>query len=92
MKKIIHLSDLHYGWKSRTDKSLKNIILNICFEKEPASNYVVVATGVCVNNANDGKHDKVKAQFNKLTEAGFDVLVVPGNHDMVRELQVKRNL
>lgn len=81
MKKIIHLSDLHYGWQKQTDVALQTIITNILFEKEPASDYVVVVTGDLVNNAHDKKHKKVRASFDKLVEEGFTVLVVPGNHD-----------
>jgi len=81
MKKIIHLSDLHYGWKKWANETFKKIISNIHFEKEPTSAYVVVVTGDVVDNANHGKQIKVREQLTILKNAGFDVLVIPGNHD-----------
>ncbi|MBN2010539.1 metallophosphoesterase [candidate division KSB1 bacterium] len=81
MRKIIHLSDLHFGWKKKIDTALKNIVHNICFEKEPAADYVIVITGDLVDNANDRKQIDLMEFLLILDAAGFDVLMVPGNHD-----------
>ena len=91
MKKIIHLSDLHYGWKKRANKALKNIVASICFEKEPAFNYVVVITGDLVNNANKSAlYPAVQQQLEILKQKGFEVLVIPGNHDYGNGLSGKK--
>lgn len=79
MKKIIHLSDLHIGFSDCSDR-FSRIVRDINFLKEPASNYVVVVTGDLVDSAFDGKnYGEAKALLDCLR--GFDVLVVPGNHD-----------
>ncbi|MFQ5965094.1 MAG: metallophosphoesterase family protein [Candidatus Scalinduaceae bacterium] len=80
-KKIIHLSDAHVGYKDLSRK-LEDIVTKIIFMKEPASDYVIVHTGDIVENAaKKGSYDKAKAHLNRLKDAGFTVLVVPGNHD-----------
>ncbi|HPO14542.1 MAG TPA: metallophosphoesterase [Candidatus Hydrogenedentes bacterium] len=81
MKKIIHLSDAHAGYQvcgARMDQ----IVTNIIFRKEPASDYVVVVTGDLVNDATEERnYPEVKSYLDRLTSAGFEVLVIPGNHD-----------
>lgn len=81
MKKILHLSDLHIGFGDLS-VSFQRIVRNIVFLKEPASNYVVVITGDLVETAFDNKNfAEARAHLAVLEEAGFKVLVVPGNHD-----------
>jgi 3',5'-cyclic AMP phosphodiesterase CpdA len=81
MKKIIHLSDTHVGYKV-CGHMLDRIVADIIHDKEPARDYVVVATGDLVDDATcEGNYAEAKGYFDCLTSAGFDVLVVPGNHD-----------
>lgn len=81
IKKIIHLSDLHVGFADSNTR-LQRIIRNIAFLKEPASDYAVVITGDIVETAFDEKnYVEARAHLAILEEAGFTVLVVPGNHD-----------
>ena len=81
MKKIIHLSDLHVGYQVCGAKFAR-IVTNIIFTKEPAVNYVVVVTGDLVETAlQEQNYAEVKASLDRLTNAGFTVLVAPGNHD-----------
>lgn len=80
MKKIIHLSDLHLGYPElaeRFDCTIRQLI----FEKEPADDYVVVITGDLVENAHQDSFDIARAPMERLRDAGFEVLAVPGNHD-----------
>jgi predicted MPP superfamily phosphohydrolase len=80
MKKIIHLSDLHFGYKHCTDK-LKKIVKKI-INNHDADSHVVVVTGDLVDNANRKPAFKnVWEELEKLEKQGFLVLVVPGNHD-----------
>jgi 3',5'-cyclic AMP phosphodiesterase CpdA len=81
MKKIIHLSDLHVGYKDLGER-FRGIIDNMIFLKEPASDYVVVITGDLVENAGrSSNYREVRTYLETLKAAGFTVLVVPGNHD-----------
>lgn len=83
MKKIIHLSDLHIGFKSQDlKKRFEGIVQSIIFVKEPAEDYVVVITGDLAEKATDpANHEAAKICIEKLQSHGFIVLVVPGNHD-----------
>ncbi len=79
MKKIIHLTDPHLGYGNLTER-FRLIVRNIIFAKEPSSNYVVVLTGDIVDDANDG-YDEAMVAIQRLRNAGYTVLVCPGNHD-----------
>ena len=81
MKKIIHLSDTHVGYEDLVTK-FGDIVTRIIFTKNPADNYVVVVTGDIVDDATrKGSYHEASAHLNRLKDAGFFVLVVPGNHD-----------
>jgi len=81
MKKIIHLTDTHIGYKDLSTK-MGDIITRIIFTKENASNYIIVHTGDVVEDATrDGSYEEALAHFKRLTDAGFTVLYAPGNHD-----------
>jgi predicted MPP superfamily phosphohydrolase len=55
---------------------------NILFEKEPASNYVIIISGDLVEKATDSSsYAEAKLYIDLLKDAGFRVLVIPGNHD-----------
>lgn len=80
MKKIIHLSDLHYGSR-RVKRDFKKIIDNI-MKLTPADEYVIVITGDLIDNGfNERHHEECKIIFDTLEAANFKVLFVPGNHD-----------
>lgn len=79
--KIIHLSDLHIGYGDLADR-FSCIINTMILQKQPAKQYVVVVTGDIVDNAFEKSHyDLAKMLFARLTDSGFTVLAVPGNHD-----------
>lgn len=81
MKKIIHLSDLHIGYQNCA-LQFNTLVDSIIFTKTPASDYVVVVTGDLVDDANvQSSYSQAKHYLDKLKQAGFTVLVVPGNHD-----------
>lgn len=83
MKKIIHMSDLHVGYKDNADQFLE-VVEKIKLQRgDRAGEYVIVITGDLVDDAHD-RDDcyRVKAGLNILKEAGFKhILLVPGNHD-----------
>jgi len=81
MKKIIHLTDTHIGYKDLSTR-MGDIVTRIIFTKEDASDYVIVHTGDVVEDATrDGSYDEALSHFKRLQAAGFKVLFVPGNHD-----------
>jgi len=81
MKKIIHFSDLHIGYKNLS-KKFSCIVENVIFVKEPAEEYIIVVTGDIVEKSTEpANYSEAKMYFKKLASAGFTVLVIPGNHD-----------
>lgn len=81
MKKIIHFSDLHIGYNDNS-KRFEDIITNMIFTKEPAGDYVVVITGDIVEDATrEGVYQEAYKHIVRMKDAGFHVLVCPGNHD-----------
>ena len=81
MKKIIHLSDLHIGYVDCGEK-FRQIVSNLSFIKEPASDYVIVITGDIVDNATiESQKDEAIHAIRQLEANGYRVLLVPGNHD-----------
>jgi 3',5'-cyclic AMP phosphodiesterase CpdA len=81
MKKIIHFSDVHVGYGDLGRRFLY-ITENVIFDKQPAEDYVIVITGDLIDNAlNATNFEEMRLYLEKLKHAGFEVLVVPGNHD-----------
>ena len=82
-RKIIHLSDLHVGYAEQDlSARFQKILSNIAHRCQPSSNYVILITGDLVELATDEvSHLEVRKHLKEIEEAGFRVLVVPGNHD-----------
>jgi len=81
MKKIIHLSDLHVGYRD-CGKRFHTIVRNIKKLQQPAKDFIIVITGDLADNANINEHrEEAASGIEELQRAGFRVLVVPGNHD-----------
>jgi predicted MPP superfamily phosphohydrolase len=81
MKKIIHLSDTHIGFEDMSSR-MADMVTRIIFTKENASDYIIVHTGDVVDDATkEGNYAEAVAHFKRLTDAGFTVLIAPGNHD-----------
>lgn len=83
MKKIVHLSDLHIGYKDFKERFF-SVINDLRSEIEgKPSQYVVIITGDLVHNANKkGTYNDALEGLKYLERSGFKhVLVVPGNHD-----------
>ncbi|MEZ4527979.1 MAG: metallophosphoesterase [Desulfobacterales bacterium] len=81
MRKIIHLSDIHIGYKdmgTRFDRIVTQMIFHNC----PGNHYLVLITGDMVDDATkDGSYEEACFQISRLKKEGFRVLTVPGNHD-----------
>lgn len=81
MKQIIHLSDLHIGYGDLT-RRFAAIVDNILYAMQPPHRYVVVVTGDLVDSAAPPSNfPTARRQLGRLEQAGFTVLVIPGNHD-----------
>jgi len=81
MKKIIHLSDIHIGYKDMNTR-FGDIVTRMIFHKQPGSSYIVVITGDMVDDATrGGSYQEALVHLRRLKDAGFEVLAVPGNHD-----------
>lgn len=82
MKRIIHLSDTHIGHKDLST-TMGDMVTRIIYTKENAADYVVLITGDIVEDATRaGSYEEASAHLNRLTDAGFTILPVPGNHDL----------
>ncbi len=83
MRKIIHLSDLHIGFRNLEEKAIAvfDRIRAVITERPPR--YIVVITGDLVNNATvAGSYERARKALDYLRTLGFKtILVVPGNHD-----------
>jgi len=80
-KKIIHLSDLHCGYRDLTEK-FTTMVTDIRSHAKPAHEHVIVITGDLVDTSlPQDSYTAVLNQLERLKEAGFPVLVIPGNHD-----------
>jgi 3',5'-cyclic AMP phosphodiesterase CpdA len=80
MKKIIHFSDIHIGHKDMYQR-FRDVIRSLVMIKQPAKNYVIVITGDIVEEASKENYRTAKKCLDILTDQGYQVLIVPGNHD-----------
>lgn len=88
---IIHLSDLHIGYRNCENK-VQAIIKNI-IKQEEAANTIIIITGDIVENAfHDKEINAAHKLINQLKEAGFTLLICPGNHDYGNGLINKKEI
>lgn len=79
--KIIHLSDTHIGNgdnAERTDLVIAHVLAN---PPDDPSHCVVLHTGDVIDKALPENRQAAKARLDRLQQAGFRVIVCPGNHD-----------
>ena len=82
MSKLIHLSDLHIGHKE-LGKRAWAIANRIILNKPQAEDYVLILSGDLVESGfNENSLLEAEALVDHLRAAKFDVLIVPGNHDV----------
>src|ERR1044072_9441961 len=73
MKKIVHLSDLHFG---RIDAGLVEPLVDAVNEAEPA---LVVVPGALTQRARAQQFEEARAFLDRLPKPQ---VIVPGNHDV----------
>jgi 3',5'-cyclic AMP phosphodiesterase CpdA len=79
--KVLHLSDIHIGYQDCTER-FSVIIGNIIASLTPAWQFVIVVTGDIVDNGwRENQLDEAVMLLKRLEDAGFTVLMAPGNHD-----------
>ncbi|MCK4829991.1 metallophosphoesterase [bacterium] len=83
MKKIIHMSDIHVGFRDHAQRFQRLTERLIQEMGMHAADCVIVITGDIVNNANNqDAYSRAKATLDVLKKNGFvNILLVPGNHD-----------
>ncbi len=80
MLKILHLSDLHIGTENLGAR-FQNMVTEL-IKLEKGENYVVVITGDIIDDYTiGGALEEAKEQIDRIKNAGFHVLIAPGNHD-----------
>lgn len=78
--KIIHLSDLHIGFWNCEAKAAK-IVDKIIKDEDPQSSVIIITGDVVEQGRRDKNLAKALKLVNELKDAGFSVLICPGNHD-----------
>ena len=80
---MIHLSDIHIGKNEKKEFDRYNGLVRQIIDTEDASGSIVIITGDTCDNANDINYNDHPAALaiKALKDKGFDVLVIPGNHD-----------
>ena len=85
-RKILHLSDLHIGLNGseKNSNALKRIVVKIikCYENDQPKPLIII-TGDIADYGNGPSNciAEAKSLLQPLTNAGFKVLPIPGNHD-----------
>jgi len=83
MKKIIHISDLHIGFKNMGERYHQIINKLISKKGKEAHDYVILISGDLIDNAHQQEdYGEVTAGLERLRQTGFEnILIIPGNHD-----------
>ncbi len=78
--KIIHLSDLHIGyWRCGSRASI--VIEKIIKDEDPEKSVIIITGDIVEQGRRDKNLAAASKLVKKLEDAGFTVLICPGNHD-----------
>jgi len=78
--RIIHLSDLHIGYRDCGAKAAR-IVENIIAYENPVSNIIVVTGDIADRGVDDNDLAAGLKHMVELRRNGFTVMICPGNHD-----------
>ncbi len=78
--RIIHLSDLHIGYRDCGEKTAR-IVLNIIKRESPDNNIIVITGDIADRGACEADLSAGQELLERLRSRGFTVLLCPGNHD-----------
>jgi len=85
MKPLLHMSDLHFGRNKTTNDGAHAAIDAILTRWGGGTpKPIIVATGDIVQDGESDQYDLARAEIGRLRVAGFEVFLVPGNHDYGR--------
>jgi 3',5'-cyclic AMP phosphodiesterase CpdA len=85
MKPLLHISDLHFGRNKTTNDEAHAAIDAILTRWGGGTpKPIIVATGDIVQDGESDQYDLARAEIGRLRVAGFEVFLVPGNHDYGR--------
>jgi len=91
MKYIIHMSDLHLGLAetdARFDRLCRGLLNTNWIEPEET---VIVITGDLMDDAfSDAGYRTAREYIELLKRGGFDVLMIPGNHDYGNGIKLEK--
>lgn len=76
---IVHLSDTHVGVRDNLSR-LNKIVTTVISNYHPKDT-VVLHTGDLIDSYSDANCALAKIELNRLHDAGYRVLMCPGNHD-----------
>jgi 3',5'-cyclic AMP phosphodiesterase CpdA len=85
MTPLLHISDLHFGRNKTTNDEAHAAIDGILSRWGGGTpKPIVVVTGDVVQDGESDQYDLARAEVGRLRAAGFEVFLVPGNHDYGR--------
>jgi 3',5'-cyclic AMP phosphodiesterase CpdA len=85
MTPLLHISDLHFGRNKTTNDEAHAAIDGILSQWGGGTpKPIVVVTGDIVQDGESDQYDLARAEVGRLQAAGFEVFLVPGNHDYGR--------
>ncbi|MBI5533961.1 MAG: metallophosphoesterase [Deltaproteobacteria bacterium] len=85
MRPLLHISDLHFGRNDTTTREAKAAIAAIIARwGGDANKPIIVATGDIVQDGEPAQYEIARVEIERLRAAGFEVFLVPGNHDYGR--------
>lgn len=79
--KILHISDLQYQDSERKDRIEKFIKKIINYYSDSDEKPLIIYTGDLVEDALESEMKAHRVQLQQFIEAGFEMLLCPGNHD-----------
>lgn len=79
--KILHISDLQYQDSERKDRIEKFIRKIINYYSDSDEKPLIIYTGDLVEDALESEMKAHRAQLQQFIDAGFEMLLCPGNHD-----------
>lgn len=88
--KIIHLSDTHIGYDDNAER-FDQLIQNIASLGSP-KDYIIIHTGDLINKGNEQERELGAQKLNQLSEMGWRIFLVPGNHDYGNSMQIDPTL
>lgn len=84
MTRLLQLSDLHVRARplAHENRHLRNVVANLVRTYNDGDKPIVVITGDITQNGHPREYENALAILGTLKTAGFELFIVPGNHDV----------